>query len=50
METTAPDLVPHFDSSAPTDADKTRCDDDATIADAELEQLAERVSAARSVY
>lgn len=50
METTAPDLVLHFSASATTDAEKVRRDESATVDEAELEQLADRISAARSVF
>lgn len=50
MDTTAPDLVQHFNASAATDAEKARRDEGATSDELELEQLAERISAARSVY
>lgn len=50
MEPTAPGLAQHFSASATTDAEKVRRDEDATIDEAELEQLADRISAARSVY
>jgi hypothetical protein len=50
MESQAPDLALHFNANTST-VDKSRRDDDVVFDDeAELEQLAERVSAARSVY
>jgi hypothetical protein len=50
METQAPDLVQHYSASTTRAADTSRRDDDAVADEAELEQLADRVSAARSVY
>jgi hypothetical protein len=50
METQAPDLVRHYSASTTRAADTSRRDDEAVADEAELEQLAERVSAARSVY
>jgi hypothetical protein len=50
METQAPDLVQHYSASTAGAADRSRRDDDAVADEAELEQLAERVNAARSVY
>ena len=50
MESQAPDLALHFNASTTTGADKPKRDDDVVADEAELEQLAERVSAARSVY
>ena len=48
MDTQAPDLALHF--HACTTNEKSKRDEDAVGDEAELEQLAERVSAARSVY
>ena len=50
METPAPDLVHHYSASTTSAAEKSRRDGDAIADEAELEQLADRVSAARSVY
>ena len=50
METQAPDLVQHYSAITTSAAEKSRRDDDAIADEAELEQLADRVSAARSVY
>jgi hypothetical protein len=51
METQAPNLAEHFSASASTaTVDKPKRDDDARAQEAELEQLADRISAARSVY
>ncbi|HET8877460.1 MAG TPA: hypothetical protein VFO53_14120 [Casimicrobiaceae bacterium] len=50
METQAPDLVQHYSASTTSAAEKSRRDDAAVADEAELEQLAERVCAARSVY
>lgn len=50
METLAPDLVQHYSASTTSAAEKSRRDDAAVADEAELEQLAERVCAARSVY
>lgn len=51
METQAHDLAQHFNEGATTSsADKSRHDEDVRAEEAELEQLADRVSAARSVY
>jgi hypothetical protein len=50
METPSLDLVPHFSASPSTDADKIRREEAPEVDEAELEQLADRISAARSVY
>ena len=50
METRAPDLALHFHSNPASGADKSKPEEDVVADDAELEQLADRVSAARSVY
>jgi hypothetical protein len=50
METQAPDLVQHYSASAASAAEKSRRDEDAVADEVELEQLADRISAARSVY
>jgi hypothetical protein len=50
METQSPDLVQHYSASTTSAAEKSRRDDDAVADEAELEQLADRISAARSVY
>jgi hypothetical protein len=50
MQTQAPDLVQHYAESTAGAVDRSRRDDDAVADEAELEQLAERVNAARSVY
>jgi hypothetical protein len=50
METQAPDLVQHYSASTAGAAERPRRDDNAVADEAELEQLAERVNAARSVY
>jgi hypothetical protein len=51
METHAPKIAPHWSTSA-TDSsiDKRKHDDDSQAEEAELEQLVDRVNAARSVY
>jgi hypothetical protein len=49
METQAPDLAFHFNAGAAS-VDKSKRDEDVVADEAELEQLADRVSAARSVY
>lgn len=49
MEALAPDLALHFHACTTNCVEKSKRDED--VADeAELEQLADRVSAARSVY
>jgi hypothetical protein len=50
MDTQAPDLALHFNASTTTGVEKSKRDDDVVADEAELEQLADRVSAARSVY
>jgi len=50
METQAPDLALHFHASTANGANKSRREEDVVTDDAELEQLADRVSAARSIY
>ena len=50
MESQAPDLALHFNINTTNGADKSKRDDDVVADEAELEQLAERVSAARRVY
>jgi hypothetical protein len=50
METQDPTLAQRASSSAEFSVDKSKRDDNARAEEAELEQLAERVSAARSVY
>ena len=49
MQAPAPDLTPHHESTPPSN-DMHRDDDDVHADAAKLEQLADRVSAARSVY
>ncbi len=49
METQAPDLAFHFSAGTPG-VEKSKRDEDVVADEAELEQLADRVSAARSVY
>ena len=49
METQAPDLAFHF-NAVTSGVEKSKRDDDIVADEAELEQLADRVSAARSVY
>lgn len=51
METRTPDLAQHFDANTTmSGVEKSRHDEDVRAEEAELEQLADRVSAARSVY
>ena len=50
METQAPDLALHFNASAHNGAEKSKRDEEIVSDEAELEQLADRVSAARSIY
>ena len=50
METQAPDLALDFDASTTGGVDKSKHDEDIMADEAKLEQLADRVSAARSVY
>ena len=51
METPVPNLAQHFgDAATLPGSDKSQRDDDARAEEAELEQLADRVSAARSVF
>lgn len=50
MEREAPDLIPNVNAHAATAAEKSKRDDDFRSDEAELEQLADRVVAARSVY
>jgi len=50
MESQAPELALHFNANATTDVDKSKRDEDLVAAEAELERLADRVSAARSIY
>jgi len=50
IETQDPTLAQRASSSAEFSVDKSKRDDNARAEEAELEQLAERVSAARSVY
>ena len=50
MDTQAPDLALHFNASTTTGVEKSKRDEDVVADEAELEQLADRVSAARSVY
>ena len=51
MEPQAPDIARHFGPENASRSEASPCDDDAVRAqEAELEQLAERVSAARCVY
>jgi hypothetical protein len=51
MPTQAPDIARHFGAEDASSADQSPRDDEVARAqEAELEQLAERVSAARSVY
>jgi hypothetical protein len=51
MQTQAPDIARHFGADNASSADSSPRDEDVARAqEAELEQLAERVSAARSVY
>ena len=50
METQDPTLAQRASPSAEFSVDKSKRDDNARAEEAELEQLAERVSAARSVY
>ena len=49
MQAPAPDLTPHFESTSTHDTARD-ANDDAHAEAAQLEQLADRVSAARSVY
>jgi hypothetical protein len=50
MDTQAPDLALHFNGSTTTGCEKSKRDEEVVADEAELEQLADRVSAARSVY
>jgi hypothetical protein len=51
METPVPDLAQHFSANATVSSvDKPQRDADVRAEEAELEQLADRVSAARSVF
>ena len=51
MDNRVPDLAQHWSANAATaSADKAKRDEEMQAEAAELEQLAERVSAARSVY
>jgi len=49
MDTQAPDLAFHFNAGT-AGGEKSKRDEDVVADEAELEQLADRVSAARSVY
>lgn len=51
METQAPDIAQHGSASKTASAvDKPKRDEDARAEQSELEQLADRVNAARSIY
>jgi hypothetical protein len=51
METQAPDIAQHWSAGETAyTVDKPKRDEDARAEAAELEQLADRVSAARSIY
>ncbi len=51
METQAPDIAQHWSAGETSyTVDKPKRDEDARAEAAELEQLADRVSAARSIY
>ena len=50
MDTQAPDLALHFNASTSHAAEKSKREEEAVADEAQLEQLADRVSAARSVY
>jgi len=51
METQAPDIAQHWGAQqTAVTADKPKREEDARAEAAELEQLADRVNAARSVY
>ena len=51
METQAPDIAQHWGArETASTVDKPKREEDAQAEAAELEQLADRVSAARSVY
>jgi len=50
MESQAFDLARLFSANATTGVDNSARDEDTIVDEAELEQLADRVSAARSVY
>ena len=50
MDMQAPDLALHFHASTMNAAEKSKRDEDVAADEVELEQLADRVSAARSVY
>lgn len=51
MDNRVPELAQHWSANAAAAAaDKSKHDDDVQAQEAELEQLAERVTAARSVY
>lgn len=50
MEAQAPDLALHFHACTTNCVEKLKRDEDVVADEAELEQLADRVSAARSVY
>jgi len=50
MESQVPELSLHFHPNTTAGVDKSKRDDDGMADEAELEQLADRVSAARSVY
>ena len=50
MQAPAPDLTPHHESTPPCDDMRRDVDGDVRTDAAKLEQLADRVSAARSVY
>ena len=50
MDTQAPDLALHFHASTTSSVEKSKRDEDVVADEARLEQLADRVNAARSVY
>ena len=51
MEAQAPDIAQHFSASATASiVDKPKRDEDVRAEEAELERLADRISAARSVH
>ena len=51
MDNRTPELAQHFGANAAAaTSDSSKHDEDARVEEAKLEQLADRVSAARSVY
>ena len=50
MDTQAPDLALHFHAGTMNGTERSKNDEGVVVDEAELEQLADRVNAARSVY